>query len=116
MYHLLLAATTRFNMQLAFLSARSSSFMPYIMPWARWQRKPRADGLSPRSDQQGSWVMHAALRGPAGSREAINRGHDALGICPHAKAAQPRTPSHGRDERAAVGLVGCPGQRRHESL
>ena len=95
---------------------RLSCAVPYVKPWARWQRNPRAGGPAPRSDQQGSWVLHAALRGPAGSREGTNRDQDPRGTYPPAQAAQCHMSSHWHADRATLGLTARQGQRCHRGL
>ena len=85
-------------------SACPSSLVPLIIPWARWQRNLRAEGLAPRPDAQGPLVLHAVLRERAGSREGRDRTRGASGIPPHAQAVRHRRAGHGPDGSATLGL------------
>ena len=61
--------------------ACSSSLVPLPMPWARWQRNPRAGGLAARSDQSGTWVLQrAAVWGGGSAETAPGLRHAPVGM------------------------------------
>ena len=85
-------------------SACLCSAAPFMLPRARWQRNPRADGPAPRSVQDGPRVVQAVLRGLGGSSEVACSTRGASGISPHAQAVRCRRTGHGPDGSATLGL------------